>query len=87
MVCYGELLTKGKNRQAFIGRLNGNVTRARYESPNLSICGVRDRSYIELNGEPSDVVMARLCQVSGIQNFLPSMLVEKDMAKVHEVLC
>ncbi len=33
MVRYGELSTKGKNRQAFIGRLNGNVTRALHEFP------------------------------------------------------
>ena len=38
-----------------------------------------------MNGEPSDQVMARLSQVFGIQNFSPSIAVEKDMAKVHEV--
>ncbi|MEW2986480.1 tRNA uracil 4-sulfurtransferase ThiI [Lacticaseibacillus rhamnosus] len=85
MVRYGELSTKGKNRQAFIGRLNGNVTRALHEFPNLTIRPKRDRMHIELNGEPSDQVMARLSQVFGIQNFSPSIAVEKDMAKVHEV--
>ena len=85
MVRYGELSTKGKNRQAFIGRLNGNVTQALHEFPNLTIRPKRDRMHIELNGEPSDQVMARLSQVFGIQNFSPSIAVEKDMAKVHEV--
>ncbi|MFO9710106.1 tRNA uracil 4-sulfurtransferase ThiI [Lacticaseibacillus rhamnosus] len=85
MVRYGELSTKGKNRQAFIGRLNGNVTRALHEFPNLTIRPKRDRMHIELNGEPSDQVMTRLSQVFGIQNFSPSIAVEKDMAKVHEV--
>lgn len=85
MVRYGELSTKGKNRQAFIGRLNGNVTRALHEFPNLTIRPKRDRMHIELNGEPSDQVMARLSQVFGIQNFSPSIAVEKDMDKVHAV--
>lgn len=37
MVRYGELSTQGKNRTAFIGRLNGNVTRALHEFPHHSI--------------------------------------------------
>lgn len=73
MGCYGELLTKGKNRQAFIGRLNGNVTRALHEAPNQTSCVIRDRMHIELNGEPVEEVMARLRQVAGIQNLLPSI--------------
>ena len=50
MVRYGELSTKGKNRQAFIGRLNGNVTRALHEFPKLTIRPKRDRMHIELHG-------------------------------------
>ncbi|MFD1432385.1 tRNA uracil 4-sulfurtransferase ThiI [Lacticaseibacillus yichunensis] len=84
MVRYGELSTKGKNRQAFIGRLNGNVTKALHEFPALTIRPKRDRLHIELNGEDSDAVMDRLSRVFGIQSYSPSVAVEKDMAKVHE---
>lgn len=41
--------------------------------------------HIELNGEQCELVMARLTQVFGIQNFTHSIAVEKDMDKVHEV--
>lgn len=85
MVRYGELSTKGKNRNAFIGRLTGNVTKALHEFPALRIRPKRDRLHLELNGENSDGVMARLKLVFGIQSFSPSIAVEKDMAKVHAV--
>ncbi|WP_390409233.1 tRNA uracil 4-sulfurtransferase ThiI [Lacticaseibacillus jixiensis] len=83
MVRYGELSTKGKNRSAFIGRLNGNITKALHEYPNLTIRPKRDRLHIELNGEDSTGVMQRLSQVFGIQSFSPSVAVAKDMAQVH----
>lgn len=85
MVRYGELSTKGKNRSAFIGRLTGNVTKALHEFPALRIRPKRDRLHLELNGENSAGVMARLKMVFGIQSFSPSIAVEKDMTKVHEV--
>ena len=84
MVRYGELSTKGKNRSAFIGRLNGNITKALHEYPGLTIRPKRDRLHIELNGEDSTGVMNRLRQVFGIQNFSPSVKVPKDMTLVHE---
>ncbi len=84
MVRYGELSTKGKNRQAFISRLHGNVTKALHEFPDLTIRPKRDRLHIELNGEDAKAVMARLSKVFGIQTYSPSVKVEKDMAKVHE---
>ncbi|MFD1484068.1 tRNA uracil 4-sulfurtransferase ThiI [Lacticaseibacillus baoqingensis] len=83
MVRYGELSTKGKNRSAFIGRLNGNITKALHEYPGLTIRPKRDRLHIELNGEDSAGVMARLGQVFGIQSFSPSVKVAKDMDAVH----
>lgn len=86
MVRYGELSTKGKNRQAFISRLHGNVTKALHEFPDLTIRPKRDRLHIELNGEDAKAVMARLSKVFGIQTYSPSVKVEKDMAKVHEAV-
>lgn len=85
MVRYGELSTKGKNRKAFIGRLHGNITKALHDFPNLSIHPKRDRLHILLNGTDADAVMDRLSRVFGIQNYSPSVAVEKDMDKVHAV--
>ncbi|MFD1393670.1 tRNA uracil 4-sulfurtransferase ThiI [Lacticaseibacillus jixianensis] len=86
MVRYGELSTKGKNRQAFIGRLHGNVTKALHEFPDLTIRPKRDRLHIELNGEDAKAVMARLAKVFGIQTYSPSVKVAKDMAAVHQAV-
>lgn len=83
-VRYGELSTKGKNRREFIGRLNGNVTKALREFPDLRIYPKRDRMHIALNGTNSDQVMAKLRQVFGIQNFSPSICIRKDLAILKE---
>lgn len=83
MVRYGELSTKGKNRKNFIDRLGYNVRQALHEFTNLKIAAHRDRMHIQLNGEDSEKVMARLGQVFGIQNFSPSVKVERDVKKVQ----
>nr|WP_321315977.1 tRNA uracil 4-sulfurtransferase ThiI [uncultured Ligilactobacillus sp.] len=85
MVRYGELSTKGKNRKNFIDRLAYNVRQALHEFPNLKITARRDRMHIQLNGEDSDAVMKRLNQVFGIQNYSPSVKVERDIDAVKKV--
>lgn len=79
MVRYGELSTKGKNRRTFIMQLAGNTRAALAGFPNLKIQGHRDRMHILLNGEDSAAVMPKLAKVFGIQNFSPSIRVEKDL--------
>lgn len=82
-VRYGELSTKGKNRREFIGRLNGNVTKALVGFPKLRIYAKRDRMHLKLNGENDQAVMAQLKKVFGIQNFSPSIRIakQKDLLK------
>ncbi|KRM19104.1 putative thiamine biosynthesis protein thii [Ligilactobacillus hayakitensis DSM 18933 = JCM 14209] len=82
MVRYGDLSTKGKNKRNFIDRLGFNVRASLASFKNLDIKARRDRMHIQLNGESSDDVVARLSQVFGIQNFSPSIRVEKDIEKV-----
>ena len=53
--------------------------------PNLTIRPKRDRMHIELNGEPSDQVMARLSQVLAFKIFHQVLRLKKDMDKVHAV--
>ena len=79
MVRYGELSTKGKNRRSFIMRLAQNVRGALIEFPSLKIHADRDRMHILLNGEDSNLVIPRLEKVFGIQNFSPSIRIEKDL--------
>ncbi|KRL97984.1 thiamine biosynthesis protein [Liquorilactobacillus satsumensis DSM 16230 = JCM 12392] len=84
MVRYGELSTKGKNRRAFIDRLGFNVRETLHDFPDLVVKANRDRMHIQLHGEDSSAVMARLQQVFGIQNFSPSIKVERDVEAVKQ---
>ena len=79
MVRYGELSTKGKNRRSFIMRLAENVKGAFAAFPAVTVKGDRDRMHLYLNGTDSKPVMERLTKVFGIQNFSPSIRVEKDL--------
>ncbi len=79
MVRYGELSTKGKNRRAFIGRLQGNIVKALHQyTDQLTIRPKRDRLHIELNGTAAQPIMDVLSHVFGIQTFSPSIKVGKD---------
>ena len=46
MVRYGELSTKGKNRQNFIDRLATNVSQTLHAFPEVKIKAHRDRMHI-----------------------------------------
>ncbi|MFB9770190.1 tRNA uracil 4-sulfurtransferase ThiI [Lactiplantibacillus modestisalitolerans] len=84
MVRYGELSTKGKNRRSFIDSLGHNVRKALHAFPALKVHANRDRLHIVLNGEDAQGVMERLRLVFGIQNFSPSIQVERDMDAVYQ---
>lgn len=79
MVRYGELSTKGKNRNTFITRLASNVKKTLTDFPHVRVHADRDRMHLLLNGEDSDVIIPKLQKVFGIQNFSPSIRVEKEI--------
>ncbi|MGX6428187.1 tRNA uracil 4-sulfurtransferase ThiI [Levilactobacillus yonginensis] len=82
MVRYGELSTKGKNKKDFIKQLGHNVRKALSKFDDLDISAQHDRLHVTLNGADSTAVMARLKGVFGIENFSPSVKVEKDITAV-----
>ncbi|MCZ2492374.1 tRNA uracil 4-sulfurtransferase ThiI [Dellaglioa carnosa] len=84
MVRYGELSTKGKNKRNFIDRLGTNVRNSLRGFDDLVVKANRDRMHINLNGDDSELVMQRLSQVFGIQNFSPAIRVEQDLEAVKE---
>ena len=84
MVRYGELSTKGKNRRSFIDRLAFNTRSILHDFPEVIVKANRDRMHIQLHGADAKQVMARLQQVFGIQNFSPSIRVERDLAAVKK---
>nr|WP_305069048.1 tRNA uracil 4-sulfurtransferase ThiI [Limosilactobacillus kribbianus] len=78
MVRYGELSTKGHNKKSFIDRLGANVRHALHSFDQVKVHAQRDRLHVQLNGADYDQVMDRLKLVFGIQNFSPSIRVEKS---------
>ncbi|UQS83828.1 tRNA uracil 4-sulfurtransferase ThiI [Bombilactobacillus thymidiniphilus] len=85
MVRYGELSTKGKNRRNFIDRLHGNVEKVLYKYPDLRIHPKRDRMHIILNGTDATTIMNHLKVIFGIQNFSPSIRIDKDLTAIKEL--
>ncbi|WP_374286756.1 tRNA uracil 4-sulfurtransferase ThiI [Lactococcus sp.] len=83
MVRYGELSTKGKNRGFFINRLAKNIREVLSDLTELKISAVRDRAHIVLNGTDYAEVSRRLTKVFGIQNFSPSIKVEKTIPAIE----
>ena len=78
MVRYGELSTKGHNKKSFIDRLGVNVRHALHSFDQVKVHAQQDRLHVELNGADYDQVMDRLKLVFGIQNFSPSIRVDKS---------
>ena len=84
MVRYGELSTKGKNRRSFIMQLGENVKRTLADFPDVKIHAERDRMHLLLNGAEGQLIIPKLQKVFGIQNFSPSIRVEKDIDVLKE---
>ncbi|RNF40825.1 tRNA uracil 4-sulfurtransferase ThiI [Planococcus salinus] len=72
LVRYGELSTKGRNRNSFIGRLRDNIRQTFSDLENLHIKSERDRMFITAADEKDmEQVINRLPNVFGIQSFSP----------------
>ncbi|MGM0903359.1 MAG: tRNA uracil 4-sulfurtransferase ThiI [Bacillota bacterium] len=84
LIRYGEISTKGRNRNKFIDKLRKSVRKAIEDFPNAVIKADRDRMYVLLNGEDGIQVSNRLKKVFGIQSFSPAMKVEKDIEKMKQ---
>lgn len=86
MIRYGELSTKGKNKKYFIKKLMKNVKEKLKPFKDLKISSNRDRMYIVLNGEDSELVIKELKEVFGIQSFSPVVKVEKTLEQAKEAV-
>jgi tRNA uracil 4-sulfurtransferase len=72
LVRYGELSTKGRNRNAFTGRLRDNIRYAFADLPKFKIITERDRMFIRPNEqETMNQLIKRLPNIFGIQSFSP----------------
>lgn len=86
MVRYGELSTKGKNRKSFIMQLAQNVRQALKDFPEIKIHADRERMHLLLNGADGQLVIPKLAKIFGIQNFSPSIRVEKDVEVLKQAV-
>ncbi|WP_240370988.1 tRNA uracil 4-sulfurtransferase ThiI [Anoxybacteroides rupiense] len=84
LIRYGEMSTKGKNRNRFVVRLKQNIAKKLASFSNIKIEYMRDRMYILLNGEPHEKVMEQLKTVFGIQSFSLAIKCENDIQQIRE---
>lgn len=72
LIRYGEISTKGKNRNQFINRLRQNIRYTFQDLEHVSVRSERDRMYVRSNSESEmDTLIERLPGVFGIQSFSP----------------
>lgn len=69
LIRYGEMTTKGKNRNRFIRILKENIALRLKRFEKLSYEATRDRMYIELNGENHKEIMDELETIFGIHSY------------------
>lgn len=84
LVRYGELTTKGKNKNEFIKKLVVNVKRTLKKYPTLTYERTHDRLYIMLHDEPADEVQKDLACIFGIHSFSLAIKVNSDLEEIIE---
>ncbi|KYG91505.1 MULTISPECIES: tRNA uracil 4-sulfurtransferase ThiI [Metasolibacillus] len=86
LIRYGELSTKGRNKNDFIRRLRENIRYSFADILPLNIRAERDRMFIEIeNDEKYQVLMKRLPEVFGIQSFSPVAACNKNMDDMKQL--
>jgi len=79
LIRYGEISTKGRNRNKFVEKLKKSVRIALTPFPNVKVEASRDRMYVLLNGENGAEVIDKLKNIFGIQSFSPAIKVERSI--------
>ncbi|TFD98213.1 tRNA uracil 4-sulfurtransferase ThiI [Jeotgalibacillus sp. R-1-5s-1] len=85
LIRYGEISTKGKNRNRFISQLEKNIKNTLSDLKPVRFDSGRDRMHIELlDASETEVVISRLKPVFGIQSFSPVVKATKDLDDVKQ---
>ncbi len=82
LIRYGELSTKGKNRNQFIRKLLENIKRALKDLEKLDFKSTYDRIYIKINGENIEELENRLKKIFGISSFSFTIKVKSDLEEI-----
>lgn len=85
MVRFGELSTKGKNKNLFIKTLAKNIKGALSDFEGIEIISKFDHIYIKLNDNDPDKVIEILQDVSGIQGLSLVLLTSDDIENLRKV--
>lgn len=84
LIRFGEITTKGRNRNHFINKLTNNIKRKLTDYKGLTFEKTRDRIYIKLNGEPHEGIVEVLKNIIGIQSFSLALKVESEIEKIKD---
>ncbi|HHX52825.1 MAG TPA: tRNA 4-thiouridine(8) synthase ThiI [Erysipelothrix sp.] len=84
VVRYGELSTKGKNRNIFVKKLKNNIQNALREYPNIKVTSNYNRTLIELNGHNGQEVMDVVEPIFGIASFSLGVKTTKDLDVIKQ---
>ncbi|NRD76123.1 tRNA 4-thiouridine(8) synthase ThiI [Bacillus sp. BRMEA1] len=84
LIRYGEISTKGRNRNKFVDKLRKSVRIALIPFPKAKIEASRDRMYVLLNGENGIEIIKSLKNIFGIQSFSPAIKVERDVEALKQ---
>lgn len=85
LIRYGELSTKGRNRNKFVDKLKRSINRVIRNFPTATIEADRERMYIILGEEKVDDIVKGLKNIFGIQSFSPAVKVEKNVELMKEI--
>lgn len=85
VVRYGELSTKGKNRQQFVKQLERNIKYRLKDYPSIIVKSTYNRLYVTVIDAPSEEIVEKLKTVYGIASFSLARACEKDLDKIKEV--
>ncbi|WP_066063467.1 tRNA uracil 4-sulfurtransferase ThiI [Neobacillus soli] len=84
LIRYGEISTKGRNRNQFVEKLRKSVRIALAPFPKIKVEASRDRMYVLLNGENGQEIIEKLQTIFGIQSFSPAIKVEREIEALKQ---
>ncbi|GER66404.1 putative tRNA sulfurtransferase [Weizmannia acidilactici] len=84
LIRYGELSTKGHNRQFFIRHLKDNIKKALKPYKGIQVQALYDRMYVLLNGANGEQVIETLKSIFGIQSFSPAVRADKRLESIQQ---
>lgn len=85
MIRFGELSTKGKNKNEFIRVLAKNIKSALSDFENIEIISRFDHIYVKLNDNNPDEIIKILQDVSGIQGLSLVLKTDEDIENLKKV--